>query len=307
MTLRIAVFGQAAFARDVTLGLVEAGHEIAAVYAPPDAGRPDPLASEAQERGWPAFRYKRFRRKGEAIPEIVDEYRALGVDLNVLPFTTAILPPEIVDAPKLASICFHPSILPAFRGGAALAWQIIMGAEETGVSVFRPDDGVDTGPLVVQRRGVPIAATDTAASLYFDKLYPLGVEAMLEAVASIDAGKAEYRAQSEQGASHQGLVNDEVARIDWARPALEIDRLIRGCDPQPGAWAECEGAAVRCFDARLGSAAGAEAPGEVIGLVDGRLEIACAKGSVAVGKLRVGDAKKLPAAEAGIEPGARLQ
>ncbi len=306
MTLRIAVFGQAAFARDVSLGLVEAGHEIAAVYVPPDSGRPDPLAVEAEARGWTAFRYKRFRRKGEAIPEIVSEYLALGTDLNVLPFTTAILPAEIVEAPRLQSLCFHPSVLPAFRGGSALAWQIILGAQEAGVSVFRPDSGVDTGPLLVQHRGIPIAPTDTAASLYFDKLYPLGVQAVAEAVALVDSGQAEFRGQSEEGASHQGLVNDEVARIDWSRPAVEVDRLIRGCDPQPGAWAECDGEAVRLFDARLGRSAQGKA-GEVLGLEEGRLEVACADGSISVGKLRLGDAKKGPAAEAGLASGARLQ
>jgi len=306
MTLRIAIFGQAAFARDVTLGIVEAGHEIVGVYAPPDAGRPDPLAAEAAERGWPAFRYKRFRRQGAAIPEIVEEYAALGADLNVLPFTTAILPPEIVDAPRLGSLCFHPSILPAFRGGSALAWQIIMGAKESGVTVFRPDAGVDTGPIVVQRRGVEIAATDNTASLYFDKLYPMGVAAVLEAVELIESGRAEFRPQSEEGASHQGLVNDEVARIDWARSAVEIDRLIRGCDPQPGAWAACEGATLRLFDARLETGRSGGVAGTLLGVVDGRLEIACRDGVVSAGKVRLGDAKKVPAADAGLAPGARL-
>jgi methionyl-tRNA formyltransferase len=307
MALRIAIFGQAAFARDVTQGIAEAGHEIVGVYAPPDAGRPDPLATLADEQGWRCFRHKRFRRKGQAIPEIVEEYQALGADLNVMPFTTVILPPEIVDAPRLGSLCFHPSILPAYRGGSALAWQIILGAEEAGVTVFRPDEGVDTGPIVVQRRGVPIAPADTTASLYFDKLYPMGVEAVLEAVALIDVGKAEFRAQEEEGASHQGLVNDEVARIDWSRPAREIDRLIRGCDPQPGALAECDSESVRLFDSRLDDGAPGGEPGEVLGLAEGRLRISCCDGAVSVGKLRVGDAKKGPAAESGLAAGARLR
>ena len=122
----------------------------------------------------------------------------------------------------------------------------------------------------------------------------------------VDSGQAEFREQSEEGASHQGLVNDEVARIDWSRPAVEVDRLIRGCDPQPGAWAECDGEAVRLFDARLGRSAQGKA-GEVLGLEEGRLEVACADGSISVGKLRLGDAKKGPAAEAGLASGARLQ
>jgi formyltetrahydrofolate dehydrogenase len=154
MGLRIAIFGQALFGREVSERLADAGHEVVGVYAPPEGSRPDPLAALADQRGWRLFRHARFRRKGNAIPELVDEYRSLGAELNVLPFTTAILPEEIVDHPRHGSLCFHPSILPAYRGGAALAWQIILGATESGVSVFRVDGGVDAGPIAVQKRGV---------------------------------------------------------------------------------------------------------------------------------------------------------
>ena len=187
-SLRIAVFGQAPFGRDVTVRLLEDGHEIVGVFVPPDDGRPDPLAAEAESRGLPLFRHKAFRRKGQAMPERVAEYRELGAELNVMPFTTVILPPEIVEAPRLGSLCFHPSLLPAYRGGTAIPWQIILGASVSGVTVFQPDEGVDTGPIVVQKGGVPIGPETTAASLYFDHLYPLGLEAMAEAVASSPSG-----------------------------------------------------------------------------------------------------------------------
>ena len=144
MPLKIAIFGQAPFGRDVTHRLAEAGHEIVGVHVPPDGGgRPDPLAAEAEAQGWPLFRYKGYRRKGAAIAERMEEYLGLGAELNVLPFTTVILPPEIVEAPRYRSVCFHPSLLPAFRGGAALTWQIIQGATESGISIFQPDEGVD--------------------------------------------------------------------------------------------------------------------------------------------------------------------
>ncbi|MEE2672441.1 MAG: formyltransferase family protein, partial [Myxococcota bacterium] len=161
MGLRIAVFGQAPFGRDVTERLADAGHEVVGVYAPPAAGRPDPLAELAEERGFALFRHKRFRRQGAAIAERVDEFRALGAELNVMPFTTVILPPEIVDQPEHGSVCFHPSLLPKYRGGNALAWQIIRGETESGVSVFHVTEGVDEGPLVVQKAGVRISDTDT--------------------------------------------------------------------------------------------------------------------------------------------------
>ncbi|MEE8508311.1 MAG: methionyl-tRNA formyltransferase [Myxococcota bacterium] len=306
MALRIVVFGQAAFARDVTLRLAEAGHDVVGVFVPPDRGRPDPMAAEARQRGWPLFRHRRFRRKGVAIPELVAEYLELGAELNVLPFTTVILPPEIVDAPEFGSLCFHPSLLPAYRGGAAIAWQIMLGETRTGVSVFRPDAGVDTGPIVLQRAGVSIDPTDTAASLYFDKLYPLGVEAMVEAVGKVADGSADFSPQSESGASFQGLVDDAAARIDWKRSAAAIDRQIRGCDPQPGAYAEIDGVRVRLFGAQLEPGAARETPGTVVALEAERLVLAAVDGRISVGKLGLGEAPKVAAKDAGLAVGARF-
>jgi len=312
MPRRIALFGQAAFAKDVLVRLLDAEHEVVGVFAPPSPNRPDPLAEEAEKRGIPTFRHKAFRRQGLAIPERVAEYTALGAELNVLPFTTAILPPEIVQAPPLRSLCFHPSLLPRYRGGAAIPWQIILGARETGVTVFVPDAGVDTGPIVVQKGGVPIDDGDSAASLYFQKLYPLGVDAMLEAVEAVDRGTAMPRAQDEANASFQGLVGDEVARIDWSKPAVEIDRLVRGCDPNPGAFAlRASGETVRLFDARLVADAVRDEPGTLLGLDRGRLVVAARGGRVTIGKLRVGAGAKILGAEgfgpAGLEAGERLR
>lgn len=313
MPLRIAVFGQAPFGRDVALRLAEAGHAIVGVHVPPDGGaRPDPLAEAAAVRGWPLFRYRSYRRGGRAIPERVAEYHALGAELNVLPFTTVILPREIADHPRHGSVCFHPSILPAYRGGSALAWQIIEGAHESGISVFRPDEGVDTGPLYLQRRGVPIGPTDTAASLYFDKLYPIGVEAMVETVAAIAAGTARLTAQAEAGASFQGLLDEAAARLDLAQSAVLLDRRIRGCDPQPGAWARLGDEVVRFYGSRIeeGSSSGAAGsgeapPGTVLAVEAAGLVLAARGGRLRIAKVRRGDAKRA-AHESGLRPGDRL-
>jgi methionyl-tRNA formyltransferase len=304
--MKIAVFGQAAFGKDVALAVADAGHEIVGVYAPPEGARPDPLAEVAGERGWTLFRHRRFRARGVAIPELVDEYRGLGAELNLMPFTTVILPPEIVEAPEHGSLCFHPSLLPAFRGGAALAWQIIMGAEETGVTVFRPDEGVDTGPIVIQRSGVAVSPTDTTASLYFDKLYPLGVAAVLDAVAAVADGTARFEDQNEAGASFQGLVGDPEARIDWARPGREVDRLIRGCDPQPGAHALLAGETLRLFGSEFSARTSDEAPGTVLGFAGGRLEIAVHGGRICIAKGKRADSKKLAAEEMSLPAGTLL-
>jgi methionyl-tRNA formyltransferase len=307
MALSIALFGQAAFGKEVLERLVAAGHRIVGVYAPPEGGRPDPLAEEAENRGLPLFRYRRMRRKGRAIPELVDEHAALEAELNVLAYVTMILPPEVVEAPPHGSLCFHPSLLPRFRGGAAIPWQIILGEKESGVTVFRPDAGVDTGPIVLQKGGVEIGPTATAASLYYQDLYPLGVEALCEAVALVERGEAKPRPQDESQATFQGLVDDAVARIDWSRSCQELDRLIRGCDPQPGAFAEREGQKLRLFDAaRLDGSADAPA-GTLVAIEEGRLVIAAEGGRISVGRVRIGDGKKIPAAEAGLAVGDRLR
>jgi len=251
----------------------------------------------------------RFRASERHDRDVVEEYLSIGAELNVLPFTTAILPPEIVDAPVLGSLCFHPSLLPAYRGGNALAWQVILGAEETGVTVFQPDAGVDTGPIVVQKGGVRIGPTDTGASYYFDHLYAMGVDAIAEAVEQVTTGTAKPVAQTEDGASFQGLVDDTVARIDWTRPGEELDRLVRGCDPQPGAWAELDRVPVRLYGQVLERSAHGKPPGTVLepDTAAGRVRIATADDCVlTVAKLKVGDAKKAPALEAGLAQGQRL-
>ena len=307
MGLRIAIFGQAAFGREVSERLDSIGHRIVGVWAPPEGRRPDALAALAEERGWPLFRHRRLRRKGIAIPEAVAEHRALRPQLNVLPFTTTILPLEIAHHPPHGSICFHPSLLPAFRGGAALSWQIIMGAQQTGVSVFKISEHVDSGPLVVQRGGVEIAAGDTMASLYFDKLYSMGVQAMVDAVQSIADGSARFTLQGEEGASSQRLIDEEVARIDWSRPAIEIDRLIRGCDPVPGAVTRLEGRDLRLFGCALGDEDCSAPPGTLLAIRDGSLEIATSAGVVRVKRVQVGGGGRVEAHGAGLVPGLRFR
>jgi methionyl-tRNA formyltransferase len=307
MPLRIAYFGQAPFGRDVLVRLIDAGHEIVGVYAPPEGKRPDPLAEEAESRGLPLFRHKAMRKKGEPIPARVEEHRTLGADLNVLAFVTMILPEAVVDAPTHGSLCFHPSLLPKYRGGNALAWQIIEGESESGVTIFRPDAGVDTGPIVVQKGGVKIEPHHTAASLYFEQLYALGVEAMVEAVERVASGDAVFETQDESRASHQGLVDDAAAALDWTRPAAEVDRRIRGCDPNPGGHSSKDGQEVRFYGARLEAALTSnELPGTIIGIDEDGLCVAAGGGVVRVAKVRVDGGAKVPGHESGLAVGDRV-
>lgn len=309
MSLRVALFGQAQFGKDTLEGLLQRGHEVVGVFAPPEGARPDPLAERAKELRIPLIRRRFFRKKGgAAIPEAVEEYRALEAELNVLASVQVFIPSEITDAPKHKSICFHPSLLPLYRGGAAIQWQIIDGVQQTGVSIFVPDEGADTGPVVVQKGGVPIEATDTTSSLFFNKLQPLGVEAILEAVDLIDAGKASPQVQDESRATHQGLVTDEVAAIDLNRPAAEIDRLVRGCDPQPGAFLRYDGHPVRLFDATLEVAEAGE-PGEIVAIDDNGLTIALRGGRLHLKRVRADQGKEAAsefAKRAGLSTGQRF-
>ena len=312
MALRIALFGQAVFGRDCLDRLIEKGHAIVGVFAPPEGGRPDALAERAGELSLPVVRRRYYRKKtGEAISAALEAYRALEAELNVLASVQVFLPAEIVDAPVHRSICFHPSMLPRYRGGAALQWQIIRGERETGVTVFVPDQGADTGPIVVQKGGVEISPTETTGSLFFDKLHPLGVEAIIEAVEKIDSGSAEPAPQDETRASHLGLVDDAVAAIDLARSAEQIDRLVRGCDPQPGAFVRHAGEVVRLYDASLETLpAGAGPPGAVLAVGDGGLELALRGGCLRVGRVRASAGKEPASAWAervGLVPGDRIE
>ncbi len=292
--LRIALFGQAGFGKDTLHGLLDSGHKVVGVFAPPEGKRPDALAERAAELGLPLIRRRYYRRKnGEAIPAAVEAHRELGADLNVLASVQVFLPPEIVDAPRHKSLCFHPSLLPAYRGGAAMQWQIIDAVHETGVSIFVPDTGADTGPVVVQRGGVEIGPTDTTATLFFQKLYPLGVAAMLEAVDLVDSGTAAPKAQDESRASHQGLVGDTVGAIDLTKNAAIIDRLVRGCDPQPGAWLTIgEQPKVRLYDAELSLATSGAATGSIVTIDDAGLHIALDGGTLRIGRVRADGGKE---------------
>lgn len=309
MALKLALFGQAAFGRDCLERLRAEGHEVVGVLVPPDGGRRDPLGARAEELGLPVIRRRYFqKRSGEAIAAAVDAHRALGAELNVLAFVTAFVPPAIAAAPRLGSICFHPSLLPRYRGGAAINWQIILGEHESGVTVFVPDRGVDTGPILVQRGGVEIAPDETTGSLYFDKLYPLGLDAIAEAVRLLDEGGARPLPQDEAAASFQGLVDDVVAALDLDRPAAELDRLARGCDPQPGAFVRRGGDALRLFDTRLEEAADAPA-GTVVGVDSDGLRLALRGGTLVARRVRAERGKE-PALEfaerTGLRAGERL-
>ncbi|MEO8601280.1 MAG: methionyl-tRNA formyltransferase [bacterium] len=289
--MRIVLFGQAAFAEKVLDGLVARGHDVVAVYCPPDAGpKPDPLKGRAAALALPVHQHATL--KGADIAAEVAGYAA---DLGVLAYVTQIIPQAVFDAPRRGSICFHPSLLPRYRGGSAIPWQIIKGETRSGVSVFWVDPGIDTGPLLLQREA-PIGLDDTGASLYYGTLFQLGVAAVLDAVEQIAAGTAPRQPQDESQATYDPLCRDEHARVDWRRPVAEVYNQIRGCDPQPGAYVVRGADKIRLFDARRVDAAGT-APGRIAAVGADGIIVGASGGAIRIGRLRVGS-QKLAASEA---------
>jgi methionyl-tRNA formyltransferase len=291
--MRIALIGQAAFAEKVLHELHAAGEEIVHVYAPPDAGgRPDPLKTKALELGLPLSQPTSF--KGE---RVFEQFKALNADLAVLAFVTLIVPERVLYAPRLKSICFHPSLLPRHRGASAINWAIIQGDRETGITWFWPDQGIDTGPILIQKR-VPIGDNDTLGSLYFGRLFPLGVESLFEALELIKSGKAPAIPQDESLATYEPPCRDEHARVDFSKHAREVHNLVRGCDPQPGAFAVYEGKRVRLYEATLEPGLSSGAVGEIVSIGADGMRIGLQGATLLVKRTRIDPSpKKVPPAE----------
>jgi methionyl-tRNA formyltransferase len=301
--MRIILIGQAAFAEKVLDGLRARGHEVLALYCPPDTGdRSDPVKVRALALGIPVRQHRTL--KGA---EVQSEFARLAADLAVLAYVTQIVPANVFETPRLGSICFHPSLLPRYRGGSAVNWQIIKGETETGVSVFWVDPGIDTGPIVVQKSAT-IRPHDTAGSLYYDTLFPLGVQAVLEAVDLIAAGKAPRLPQDESRATYDPLCRDAHVAIDWSQPVTAIYNLIRGSDPQPGAYTLRHGEKLRLYDAAL-APGGQLRPGIIEQITADGWVIGARDGGIRVKRVRAGEKKvdaAVFAADQGITAGAAL-
>jgi len=306
--LRVVLIGQATFAEKALAVLQARGHEIVHLFAPPDVAgaRPDPLKAKAVELGLPFSQPASF--KGEAAFE---HFKALNADLCVMAFVTIIVPERILFAPRLKTICFHPSLLPRHRGGSAINWTLIQGDVESGISWFWPDRGIDTGPLLLQRR-VPIGPNDTTGSLYFNTLFPLGIETLDEALRLVEAGDPPRIEQDESRATYESLCRDEHARIDFSRPAREVHNLIRGCDPQPAAYALIAGQPLHLYDAVLeAERAGAAAAGTILDLDADGLRVALNGATLVVRRVRLEPSpKKIAPSELAasvLRPGQRLE
>jgi methionyl-tRNA formyltransferase len=281
--LRLAFMGTPAFAAETLGALLAAGHDVVCVYCQPPrpAGRgkrprPSPVQELAEARGLRLRMPVSLKSAEEA-----DAFRALNLDAAVVVAYGLILPKAILEAPRFGCLNLHASLLPRWRGAAPVQRAILAGDEETGVSIMRMDEGLDTGPVLATRK-VPITGATTAGSLH-DELAAAGAPLVVETLEKLAVGAVDPVPQPEDGASYASKIDKGEARIDWSRPAAEIERLIRGLHPHPGAFFTCLGSRIKVHCAEVIARESGRDPGTVL---DDELSIACGQGVLRLTRLQ---------------------
>jgi methionyl-tRNA formyltransferase len=297
--------GETAFGEKALETLVKRGEEIVGVYTSPDIpGKTNPVKQLALQLGIPTF-----QPKGMRAPEVYGEYIKLKPDLNVMAYVTSVLPESILKYPRLGTIEWHPSLLPKHKGGSAISWAIVNGDTKTGITIFWPDKGIDTGPILLQKEA-EISPDDTAGSLYFNKLFPLGIEAIVESVELIKKGIAPRIPQDESQATYEEPFTEKHAVINWSQPARKIYNLIRGANPRPGATTDSGGKRFKVFDSELVASVAGSLHGEIIGITEQGFAVAATDGAILVKQVQVEGTPKIRAADfaqqAGLKAGDRL-
>lgn len=308
--MKIAMVGQQDFGKAVLEAFLARGDEVAGVFCALDkpGARPDALKTAAQERGVKLFQFPSLKNS-----EAHAAMRALKADIGIMAFVLQFAPQDFVGIPHCGTIQYHPSLLPKYRGPSSINWPIIRGETKTGLTIFRPTDGLDEGPVILQKE-TPIGPDDTLGSVYFERLLPMGVAAMLEAADLVVASGHRELVQDESLASYEGWCREAEARIHWAGHVDFIYNLIRGCNPAPGAWTTLNGRKLQIFDSRkhpvrtFGSVKGRI--GEVVEVGSSSFTVTAQGGRIEVLKAKLGDGKKLAAGEfaasSGIAPGVFL-
>jgi methionyl-tRNA formyltransferase len=272
--------------------MLERGDDVVAVFCAPDKeGRPvDPIKEAAVEHGVPLYQPKSYKDE-----ETLEQIRALKPDLMVMAYVIIFVPEQARDIPTHGSICFHPSLLPLHRGPSSINWPIIGGATKTGLTIFYPDDGLDEGDILLQKE-VEIGPDDTLGTVYFEKIFPLGVQAMLESADLLRDGKAPRIKQDHSKATYESWCRKEHARINWFNSVGEVYNLIRGTNPQPGAWTTFQDKTLQIYDGdRIDAPAGS--PGKVVSVDDEGFAVAAGLGQIRVKRVRPEGGKKVAAAE----------
>ncbi len=266
--------------------LIKKGEDVVGSFSSPDQ-RGEAMKVLAEKSRIPFFQPDLMKD-----PQVYDAYVKLKPELAILAFVTDIIPEKLLTVPSLGTICYHPSLLPKHRGGSAINWAIIQGDTRTGLTILWSDKGIDTGPILLQKE-VEISPDDTIGSLYFKTLFPMGIEAIVESVELIKKGKAPKIPQDESKATYEPLCDDRVASVNFEKPIKDIYNLIRGCDPQPGAYTTFKGKRVRFYDARMNPSEMKMQAGEIVSIGEKALQIAVKGGVIQVGKLRVDKGEKI--------------
>jgi methionyl-tRNA formyltransferase len=304
--MRIAIVGQRDFGKAAMDAFVKRGHIVAGVFCAPDkpGEEPDLLRLGAEQFGIPVYALPSLR-----VEEARQALHALNVDLAVLAYVLQFVPQDFATIPTHGTIQFHPSLLPRYRGPSSINWPIILGDTHTGLTIFRPVDGLDEGPIILQKE-TPIGPEETVGKVYFGRLFPMGVEALLEAADMVVSGRAQAATQDESCASYEGWCREAEARINWHTHVDQTYNLIRGCDPAPGAWTLFNQKRLQLYDVRKHSARTFSQVkgriGAVTAIEEHSLRISAQGGQIEVFKLRYDGGKKLPAPQFCAETGLAL-
>jgi methionyl-tRNA formyltransferase len=303
--MRVAIIGQQDFGKATMEAFLNRGDEVAAVFCAPEKGRPDPLRLAAEQRGVPVHQFPKLTD-----PAALEAMKAANVQVGVMAFVTQFVPQSLCEIPAFGTIQFHPSLLPLHRGASSISWSIILGRKETGFSIFRPTDGLDEGPVILLR-SVPIEDDDTLGTLYFNKIFPMGVAALVEVAEKLAAGGAPETVQNEADAGYEGIIRDAESHINWASHVDLTYNLIRGCNPAPGAWTTLDGKKLFLFEcskriARTFSEVKGKKIGQIVGQSGSSLVIHGQGGFIDVHRVRWDGGKKIAAAEAELPEGAIL-
>ncbi|WP_171130575.1 MULTISPECIES: methionyl-tRNA formyltransferase [unclassified Ruegeria] len=277
--MRVIFMGTPEFSVPVLDALIEAGHEIAAVYcqSPRPAGRgkkdrPTPVHARAAALGLEVRHPTSLKS-----PEEQDRFAAVKADVAVVVAYGLILPQPILDAPSQGCLNIHASLLPRWRGAAPIHRAIMAGDAQTGICIMQMEAGLDTGSVLL-RQATDIGAEETTAQLH-DRLSDMGAALIVRALAQLPDLTPEP--QPEAGVTYASKIDKAEARIDWSAPASEVDRKIRGLSPFPGAWTEIEGERIKLLSSRL-----AEGQGSVGEVLDDQLRVACGEGAVELLRLQ---------------------
>ena len=295
--MKVAIVGQQDFGKAVLEAFLERGDEVVGVFTAPEkeGAKPDPLRIAAQDR-----KIKLFQLPNLTSDAAREAMKSLNADIGVMAYVLQFAPQDFVNIPRFGTIQYHPSLLPKYRGPCSINWPIICGEAETGITIFRPVDGLDEGPIVLQK-ATPISPDDTLGNVYFDHLFPLGVSALLEAAHLVAEGKHTERKQNESEASYEGWLRAAESKINWSNHVNYVYNLIRGCNPVPGAWTTLNGKKIHIFESKkclfrtFGGVKGKIGALSEIG--EKSIRVTAQGGQIEIYTLRAEDGKKMSAAE----------